>query len=325
MPTEFRAVVLLLALSCVSETSDAEPLQPPAPPSPPAATPAPSVPAPPPAEPPEDWISVADLPEVEIAEVPAAADWPTKVTNTKIEGWRLGRRGRHLPRGPHTNIAGLFAAKGNAKAFNRRGDVVPASNGTCFKVVWPTPERATVASGLLDREPVLMPEPHVFHRAGWDSLIGWVQGTRWLGVSEDGAELRLEIGEAWLHVTKLRAQRISVQEVTFRRVPLAPEGFVVFAARQDERVHIVAVPTDESGAPTVQVRTPEPPAPGSEEAILDPPQLRRHWPCAWTRFAADATARPHVAHPGGDSESRVILRFSTEAYDGVPGLRMPRG
>lgn len=313
---------LLLVSSCVSETGDAEPSETPAPPSPPAvATPSPTVP--PPAGPPEDWVSIVDLPEVEIAEVPSAADWATKVGNDKIEGWRLERRGRHLPRGPHTNIAGLFAAKDNAQAFARHGEVVPASNGTCFKVVWPTPDRVTVSSGLLDREPVLMPEPHVFHRAHWDSFIGWVQGTRWLGVSDDGSELRLEISEAWLHVTKLRAERIDVQEVTFRRLEPAPEGFAVFAARQDEQVHVVAVPTDERGAPTVEVHAPEPPAPGSEEAILNPPQLRRQWPCAWSRFTVGATVVPHVVHPGGDTESNGLLRFSTEAYGGVPGLRMP--
>jgi len=319
---------LLIAVSCVSETGDAEPTEAPAPPSPAAPEVAPSPAPQPPAGPPDGWVSVADLPEVEIAEVPASADWATDVRRTRIEGWRLGRRGSHLPRGPHTNIAGLFATKSNAKAFYRRGELVPASNGTCFKFVWPTPDRTASAGEIRDEEPVLMPEPHVFHRARWDSFVAWAQGTRWLGVSEDGNELQLEITEAWLHVTKLKAERIATQQVTFRRLDEAPEGFALFGARQDERVHVVAVALDDGGALSLDVLPPERPPPGSKEAILNPPRLRGGWPCAYQRFAVDPpvegkTAAPRPAYRHGETESPVLLRMTLEDYAGEAGLLVP--
>ncbi len=229
-----------------------------------------------------------------------------------MPGWHLTHIGPNVRRGPHTDTDGLFGSKASARTFERTGRAVPAEVGTCFKAVWPARDREATTSEVHDLDPLLVPEPHVRHRSGWDSMIGWVQGTRWLGVTDDGDGLRLQIAEAWVRAHRTRVDAISSQDVVFGRIDSPLPGWALFGALQAERLHVIVVPQGADGAPVIARPT--------SEASAEAQGRSRSLGCIWRRFAVTPQPATYELYLDARAETRQPIEVALVEYEGTPGL-----
>ncbi len=228
------------------------------------------------------WIATDALPTGRISVAPPRAAWPATIKSQRVPGWTLAKiHGRR--RSPHDANDGLFASRSGARRFAvGRHAMQTADTGSCFRAEWPSRFEDTGVE-TADLEPMVIPEPHVRARGGWSGKIGWVQGARWVEAAVDGSWIRLEFREGWMQTSPARIGGVvKPYEVRFERVGRVEsrgERFSVFAARGDDRLHVLTVPQTTDGRLV------------TKGPLRDTDLPRHSIPCAWQRLVVETEPR----------------------------------
>lgn len=306
------APVLLAACTSAAPPPDADPGALPDEVEPPPSVANEVEPHPEPVDPRRAWFPIETLPTAEILLAPPRETWPESLPRGKTGGWTFAKLDKGLKFiGLHDSTSGLFASRAGARRF-ARGHVPlePSGDGTCFRAVWPYAPSFEVSQPR-DSEPMLVPEPHVLMRTGpWTGKVGWVQETRLLPTQNNPDQVVLRLREGWGQVRpprfKAESNPYDVTLVLIAEVADAGRSFSVFAAREDESVHMLVAALDDQGR--------------LEHDIFVPHTMRIPITCPWQRLDLEqGLVTKHIPYgePRGGAAKIIATRSERDGADGV--------